>query len=77
MKLIQILKQSRRDFQGVYECQFCGNQEIDSGMNSYDDRYYHDKVIPNKECKSCHKSTISEGDSIDNTPTKYSEGFQI
>ena len=76
MKLIEIISQSRRDFKGVYECQFCNSVEKDSGMDSYDDRYYHDEVIPNKKCKSCGKSTVSEGDTIENTPTKYPEGFQ-
>jgi hypothetical protein len=46
-------------------------------MDSYDDRYYHDNVIPNKKCKKCGKSTLSEGDNIDKTPTKYPEGFQV
>lgn len=43
----------------------------------YDDRNYHDNVIPNIECSKCGKSTISEGGEIERTPTKYPEGFQI
>ena len=46
-------------------------------MNSYDDRYFHDNVIPNKKCEKCGKSTLSEGGTIQNTQTKYPEGFQV
>ena len=77
MKLIEIIAQSRRDFQGKYECEFCGHIETDSGMDSYDDRYFHVNVIPNKKCKECGKSTLSEGGIIQNTQTKYPEGFQV
>lgn len=77
MKLIEVLSQSRRDFKGKYKCEFCGHEELDSGMDSYDDRYYHYNVIPNMKCKHCDKSTISENGVIEQTPTKYLEGFQI
>lgn len=77
MKLIKIISQHRRDFQGEYKCEFCGHIKTDSNMNSYDDRNYHDNVIPNMSCGCCKKSTISENGTIENTPTKYSEWFQI
>ena len=77
MRLTKILSQSRRDFQGEYKCEFCGNVEKDSGKNSYDDRYYHDNVIPKKICTVCGKSTVSENGTIEHTATKYPEGFQI
>lgn len=77
MKLVKILNQHRRDFQGEYKCEFCNYIEIDKSMDSYDDRNYHDNVIPNTACKSCGKSTVSAQGKIDNTPTKYPEGFQI
>jgi hypothetical protein len=77
MKLIEVLAQYRRDFQGVYKCEFCGHIEKDVCYDSYDDRNYHDNVIPNKKCKSCGESTSSKGGAVDNTPTKYPEGFQI
>lgn len=77
MKLIEILYQNRRDFQGVYQCEFCGYIEKDKGVDSYDDRYFHDKVIPNMKCPKCGKSTISEGGEIEHTYTKYPEGFEI
>lgn len=77
MKLIKILDQSRRDFQGTYKCEFCGHIKTDSSMDSYDDRFYHDNVIPNKKCPKCNKSTISEKGEIEKTATRYPEGFQI
>jgi hypothetical protein len=77
MKLIKILDQVRRDFKGQYQCEFCKNIVTDSGMSSYDDRYFHDNVIPNMKCPNCKKSTISEGGAVDKTPTKYPEGFQV
>lgn len=77
MKLIEILNQSRRDFKGKYRCEFCGQIDTDKGMDSYDDRNYHDNVIPNQKCSKCGRSTISEKGTIDKTQTKYPEGFQI
>lgn len=77
MKLINILAQNRRDFQGQYKCEFCGNEETDNSMDSYDDRYFHDNVIPNRKCSKCGKSTNSEGGTVEHTATKYPEGYQI
>lgn len=77
MKLFKIISQIRRDFKGSYKCEFCGSIETDKGMDSYDDRFYHDNVIPSMECKSCNKSTKKDGGTIDNIPTKYPEHYQI
>lgn len=77
MKLIKILAQNRRDFQGQYKCEFCGNEKTDNSMDSYDDRYFHDNVIPNRKCSKCGKSTNSEGGTVEHTATKYPEGYQI
>lgn len=77
MKLVKIISQSRRDFKGEYKCEFCGHIDTDKNMDSYDDRNYHDNVIPNMDCPKCHKSTISEGGDIQYIETKYPEGFQI
>jgi len=75
MKIKQIINQHRRDFVATMVCEFCGSEvKNDSG---YDDRYYHDHVIPGMKCKKCDKSTNSEGGKVTNTPTKYPEGFQI
>ena len=77
MKLIKIIDQHRRDFKGQYECEFCKHIYTDSSMSSYDDRNFHDSVIPNIICPKCKKSTISENGKIIKTPTKYPEGYQI
>lgn len=75
MKIKKITWQYRRDFSAIYECEFCGhNQDNDAG---YDDRFYHDNVIPEMKCDKCGKSTKSEGGYIDKTPTRYPEGFQV
>lgn len=75
MKIKEILSQHRRDFNAIMMCEFCGNEEtLKSG---YDDRNYHNNVIPNMKCKKCKKSTNSEGAPIDYTLTRYPEGFQV
>lgn len=75
MKIKKLISQHRRDFTALMECEFCQHQEMDN--SGYDDRYYHDNVIPNMKCKKCGESTISKGGEVDKVQTKYSEGFQI
>jgi len=75
MKIIKILSQSRRDFVAMMHCEFCEQKCINN--EGYDDRYYHDNVIPDMKCEKCGKSTNSEGGKIDHTPTKYPEGEQL
>jgi len=75
MKIKQILSQHRRDFTAIMKCEFCNHEEKDNG--GYDDRYYHDNVIPNMKCSKCGESTLSKGGEITKTNTKYPEGFQI
>jgi len=41
MKIKTILKQNRRDFVAIYECEHCGNKVERSG---YDDSYFHEKT---------------------------------
>ena len=50
MKITRILSQMRRDFTALYECEHCG---YTCKMAGYDDRNFHDNVIPNMECPSC------------------------
>lgn len=75
MELLRKTNQSRRDFDGILKCQFCGHEEVLKG--GYDDEYYHNKVIPSFVCKECNKSTISENDVVRATRPKYAEGYQI
>lgn len=78
MRIKDIIWQSRRDFDAIYECQFCGHEETDSG---YDDANFHDNVIPKMKCKSCGKSVIENGDELKSEyrplSTKYPAGYQI
>lgn len=75
MKIKKINWQHRRDFSAIMKCEFCGHEEKND--HGYDDRNYHDNVIPLMECTSCKKSTKSEDGTIDRTPTKYPDGMQI
>ena len=75
MKIKQLISQHRRDFNALMECEYCGHEEMDN--SGYDDRYYHDNVIPNQKCNKCGESTISKGGEVEKRATKYSEGFQI
>ena len=69
MKIEKILTRSRRDFTAVMKCEFCEYQVVN--RDGYDDRNYHDNVIPAMTCENCGRSTKSEGGEIDHTPTKY------
>jgi predicted RNA-binding Zn-ribbon protein involved in translation (DUF1610 family) len=74
MRIKDIKSQYRRDFHAVYVCEGCGKTEEGRG---YDDRYFHDKVIPTMICKNCGKSRIELGITAEKTSTKYPEGMQI
>ena len=52
MKIKEIVSQSRRDLQVIYVCEHCGHEEEGSG---YDDRYFHESVIPDMKCPNCKK----------------------
>ena len=75
MDLIKKTHQYRRDFDGIVKCQFCGHEE--ELHNGYDDHFYHTQVIPNLMCSKCHKSTISENDTIQKVTLKYPEDIQL
>lgn len=75
MKIKEITSQYRRDFTATMQCEFCGN--IEHNVSGYDDRYFHDEVIPDFTCNACGKSTNSEGGTITKTQTKYPEDMQL
>lgn len=50
MKIKLITSQHRRDFVALYECEHCGHIVAGSG---YDDRNFHEKVIPAMRCEKC------------------------
>lgn len=69
MKIVKIRSQNRRDFWADFECEGCGHTEED--RQGYDDRNFHDNVIPNMKCKDCGKSRNDLGVTAEPTPTKY------
>ena len=70
MKIIEITSQHRRDFYAIAECENCKAKDSISG---YDDRYYHDNVMPNMKCPECGKTRIDLGLTQEPTQTKYQE----
>lgn len=74
MKIKEIKMQNRRDFEAIYVCENCGNEEEKDG---YDDRNFHDNVIPKMKCSKCGKSRNDLGLQGEYTETRYPEGFQI
>lgn len=73
MKINKILYQHRRDFTAIYECESCGATFKSDG---YDDRNFHDNVIPKMPCRSCGKSSNDLGIKHEETPTKY-QSWQV
>ncbi len=71
MKIIKIIRQSRRDFTAIYICEHCNTESEGSG---YDDRYFHNDVIPNMVCKKCGQKSPEEYRALS---TKYKEGQQV
>jgi ribosomal protein S27E len=71
MKILEITSQSRRDFYAKMVCEGCGHTQKLSG--GYDDRYYHDNVIPEIKCEQCGESRNSLGIKGDFTQTKYND----
>ena len=75
MKLIRKISQSRRDFKGLYKCEDCGH-EIEYG-SCYDDRNFHDNVIPARKCPKCNKSTKDLGFPVEFVQTEYPSGVVV
>ncbi len=53
MRIKERLRQHRRDFTALYECEHCGETKKGSG---YDDVYVHNNVIPAMACAACGKT---------------------
>ena len=69
MKIQKILKQHRRDFTAIMECESCG--QTDLNRHGYDSAHYHEHVIPDMKCKECGETA---DDSYRPLTTKYAEG---
>ncbi len=63
-----ITDQNRRDFKAVYKCEGCGAETLGSG---YDDRNFHDSVLPDRKCPSCNQSRNDMGLVQPLSQTKY------
>lgn len=74
MKIKQITYQHRRDFTAIYECEGCGHEIKGSG---YDDRNFHENVIPDMKCPNCNKTGKKLNINYRPLATKYPEGYQI
>lgn len=70
MKIVRITHQHRRDFWADMECEGCGSKD---NVRGYDDRNFHDKVIPKMVCGKCGESRNSLGTTAPPTPTKYAD----
>lgn len=70
------LRQSRRDFWAIYQCEHCN---YETGEESgYDDSYFHNEVIPNRECPECGESSNSKrSDKTVIKKTKYPDHVTI
>ena len=71
MKIKKMINQHRRDFWADFECENCGN--VEKNISGYDDRNFHDNVIPSMKCKNCGKSRNDLGVIQEVTDTKYQE----
>lgn len=71
MRIVKIIGQHRRDGRAIFECGHCGHQQ--PGY-FYDDKYFHENVIPTMQCPKCNKDRDPEYRPL---TTKYPEGFQI
>jgi len=69
MKIKNITSQSRRDFYATYECEDCGH--VTKEQSGYDDRNFHDNVIPSMKCVVCEKSRNDLNIVGEKTATKY------
>ena len=67
MKIKKILSRNRRDFTAIFECEHCECTEQSTG---YDDKYFHEEVIPNMKCTKCEKMSPKDYRPL---TTKYKE----
>lgn len=52
MRIKEILSQHRRDMECLFECESCGFEETAPG---YDDKNFHENVVPVIKCPKCGK----------------------
>lgn len=75
MKVTRRYDQHRRDLSIDMECEGCKYKTTNT--SAYDDSNFWVNVVPNFVCALCHKSTKDLGLDVEDTHTKYPEGFQV
>jgi len=75
MKIIRTYAWNRRDFSYDAKCEECGHES--TGHEGYDDRNYHDNVIPDMKCEKCGRSTNDTGKTPQKTDLKYDENITL
>lgn len=58
MKLVEMMRIHRNDFEGVLECEHCGSHQL--LKYGYDDERFHHQVIPAIKCLKCEKRTTEQ-----------------
>ena len=72
MKITKIYDRNRRDFWFDAECEHCGH--VSTNNSGYDDRNFHENVVPRTECPECGKSS----DEVGERPSpRYPEGMVV
>lgn len=71
MRIKEIKSQYRRDFRAIYECEHCGHTHEAGG---YDDRNFHENVVPAMKCEKCGKAA---GDTYRPLAPRYDESVTI
>ena len=72
MRIKEMIHQHRRDFSAIFECEHC--DYLVRIENGYDDRNYHENVIPRMVCGQCEKTSP---DTYVPRETKYMEGLVV
>lgn len=72
MKIEKITWQNRRDFYAIYVCEHCGAKTKEK--SGYDDRNFHENVIPKMKCEKCGKTA---DESYRPLATKYPDEMDV
>lgn len=74
MYITKIITQNRRDFRAYVQCEHCrSTDEIDG----YDDTYFHNKVLPERKCKNCEKSSKDGENPPSPRNPKYNDNIEV
>ena len=71
MIIKKIVHQHRRDFRAIFLCEHCDNEFESDG---YDDKNFHEYVIPDMKCEKCGKKA---GENYKPLTTRYAEHVTV